>query len=138
MGTIKERLDNLRENEKLMEFVRFCIIGAGAAVVHYGIYFLLQLWIDVNIAYTAGYALSFIGNFFLTTYFTFHSKPSWSKFIGFASSHALNYFLHIVLFNALLWMGVHRLIAPPLVMLIAMLVQFSVLRFIYHYKRKSS
>lgn len=135
---MKERIVRFRANEKLMEFARFCIIGASAAIVHYGIYFLLQQWIEVNIAYTAGYVLSFIGNFFLTSYFTFRSTPSWGKFVGFASSHALNYVLHIVLFNALLWLGVHRLIAPPLVMLIAMLVQFTILRFIYHFHRKST
>lgn len=118
-------------SDKACQFVRFCIIGTCAAAVHYGIYFLLQLWIDVNVAYTAGYVISFVGNFYATNYFTFHTMPTWRNFTGFAGSHAVNYVLHIVLFNLFLWMGIHRLIAPPLVMLVAMLVQFTILRFVF-------
>ncbi len=114
-----------------MQFIRFCIIGVLAAGVHYGVYYLLQLWTDVNVAYAAGYMVSFVGNFFLTSYFTFQTRPSWKRFIGFSGSHALNFLLHIVLFNLFLWMGVHHLIAPPLVMLVAMLVQFTILRFVF-------
>lgn len=125
------KLNTLLHNEKFMQFMRFCIIGTLAAAVHYGIYFLLQMWTALNIAYTAGYVISFVGNFFLTSYFTFRTLPSWGKFLGFAGSHSINYVLHIVLFNAFLWMGVHRLAAPPLVMIVAMLVQFTVLRFIF-------
>jgi len=113
------------------QFLRFCINGVIAAAIHYGVYFLLQLWIDVNIAYTAGYMLAFVVNFIATNYFTFHTKPTWKNFVGFAGSHCINYFLHIILFNVFLQMGVHRLIAPPLVMLVAMLVQFTILRFVF-------
>ncbi len=130
------RFKTLRHNERFLQFVRFCIIGTLSAATHYAIYFLLQLWIDLNVAYTAGYIISFVGNFYLTNYFTFRTRPSWGKFFGFACSHSLNYVLHIVLFNLFLWMGVHRLIAPPLVMLIAMLVQFSVLRIVFTWNRK--
>ncbi len=123
--------EKLRNKEGMSQFLRFCIIGVLAAAVHYGVYFILQWWIDLNIAYTAGYLISFVGNFILTNYFTFRTKPTWKNFVGFAGSHGINYFLHIVLFNAFLWLGVHRLIAPPLVMLVAMLVQFTILRVIF-------
>ena len=131
MEEIKQQIDGFRQDDRLMQFVRFCLIGTLAAGVHYGIYFLLQRWIDVNLAYTTGYVLSFVGNFFLTSYFTFKTVPSWGRFVGFAGSHGLNYGLHIVLFNLFLWAGVHRLVAPPLVMLVAMLVQFCVLRLVF-------
>jgi putative flippase GtrA len=114
-----------------LQFLRFCIIGVLAAAVHYGVYLILQWWIALNIAYTAGYLISFIGNFILTNFFTFRTKPTWKNFVGFAGSHGINYFLHIVLFNIFLWLGVHHLIAPPLVMLVAMLVQFSILRAVF-------
>ena len=123
--------EKLRTKEDILQFLRFCIIGVLAAAVHYGVYFMLQWWIDLNIAYTAGYLISFIGNFILTNFFTFRTKPTWKNFVGFAGSHGINYFLHIVLFNIFLWLGVHHLIAPPLVMLVAMLVQFSILRAVF-------
>ena len=34
------------------EFVRFGIVGIAATALHYGIYYLLQPYINVNIAYT--------------------------------------------------------------------------------------
>ena len=121
----------LKQKEGTSQFVRFCVNGIISAAIHYGIYFLLQLWIDVNIAYTAGYLISFAYNFIATNYYTFHTRPTWKNFIGFAGSHGVNYFLHLVLFNLFLYLGVHRLIAPPLVMGVAMLVQFTILRFVF-------
>ena len=65
------------------EFVRFGIVGIAATALHYGIYYLLQPYINVNIAYSIGYILSFIANFYLTALFTFGKKPSWKKAFGF-------------------------------------------------------
>ena len=128
---VNKLIERLLTDERLMQFLRFCIIGALAAAVHYGIYFLLQHWINVYVAYTAGYVISFVGNFFLTSYFTFRTTPTLSRFAGFAGSHSLNYVLHIILLRIFLWIGIHRLVAPPLVMLVAMLVQFCILRLVF-------
>lgn len=124
--------------QKFWQFVRFCIIGTCAAAVHYGIYFLLQ-WMNcpLNIAYTAGYLISFVGNFYATNYFTFRTVPSWQKLIGFGGSHLVNYLLHIVLFDLFLWVGVHHLVAPPLVMLCVLPIQFLILRFVFVKKEKA-
>ena len=132
---IAEKIIEISSRPAFVQFLRFCIIGTLSAAVHYGIYYLLQFWIDLNIAYTAGYVLSFIGNFLATNYFTFRTRPTWKNFFGFAGSHSLNYLLHIALFNLFLYLGVHRLVAPPLVMLVAMLVQFTILRFIFVKKK---
>lgn len=129
-------LEEMKKKQGTGQFIRFCINGVIAAAIHYGVYFILQLWIDVNIAYTAGYLISFVYNFIATNYFTFHTKPTWKNFVGFAGSHGINYFLHIILFNVFLHLGVHRLIAPPLVMLVAMIVQFTILRFVFVRKEK--
>lgn len=117
---------------RLPSFIRFCIVGTIAAAIHYGIYFVLQ-WLDINlsVAYTAGYLLSFVVNYYLTNYFTFGTRPEWKNFLGFAGSHGVNYLLHIVLFNVFISLGVHRLIAPPLVMLVAMLVQYTILNWVF-------
>ena len=40
-------------------------------------------FIQVNVAYTLGYVLSFVANFYLTAYFTFGQPPSWKKAFGF-------------------------------------------------------
>lgn len=123
-------------HEKLLTFIRFVIVGTCAAAIHYGIYFILQkIGINLNVSYTIGYLIAFCANFIATNKFTFGTKPNWKNFLGFAGSHGVNYVLHIVLFNFLLWFGVHKLIAPPLVMTIAMLVQYNILHFVFTSKK---
>ena len=77
----------MKHLKRFPEFIRFVIVGILATALHYGIYFLLQRFINVNIAYNPRYALSFIANFYLTAYFTFGKKPSWSKAFGFGGAH---------------------------------------------------
>ena len=119
---------------KFWQFVRFAIIGGLSSAVHIGIYYLLLLWTNANVAYITGYVLSFIGNFFLTTYFTFRTKPSWKRFIGFSGSHAVNFLLHVVLLNVLLYLGVNPMVVPFFVIGISMIVQFTILRFVFTHK----
>lgn len=123
-------------DQEWAKFARFVINGCLAAGIHYGIYFLLQMYIEVNLAYNIGYIVSFLVNFYTTSIFTFHSRPTWKKFIGFSGSHAVNFGLHIVLFWACLQIGIHRLIAPFIVMGIAMLIQFTILRLIFKPQKK--
>lgn len=55
---------------KRYQFIRYCTVGSLAAGIHYGVYFVLQEYelVNLNIAYTIGYATSFICNFFMTSY----------------------------------------------------------------------
>ncbi len=117
------------------EFIRFGIVGGISTALHYGIYYLLQLYINVNIAYTIGYVLSFVGNFFLTSYFTFGSAPSWKKLFGMMGAHGVNYLLHMVLLNIFLWLGVAQEWAPVPVFAIAIPVNFILVRFVFKYKK---
>ena len=127
----------LLQSERLWQFVRFVVNGCLSSGIHYGVYCLMLLYANENIAYVTGYIVSFIGNFFLTCYFTFRTKPTIKRFLGFSGSHAVNFGLHVVLFNIMLQLGVHRLIAPILVMGIAMLVQFTILRFVFKKRPES-
>lgn len=121
--------------KRVPEFVRFVMVGILATALHYGAYFLLQTLLDVNIAYTLGYALSFIANFYLTAYFTFGRKPSWGKAFGFGGAHLINYLLHIGLLNTFLWLGLSKPLAPIPVFAIAIPVNFLLVRFVF--KRKN-
>ena len=114
----------MKQLKRLPEFIRFVMVGVFATTLHYGIYFLLQKFINVNIAYTLGYVLSF----------TFGKKPSWSKAFGFGGAHLFNYLLHIGLLNTFLWLGLSKAIAPIPVFAIAIPVNFLLVRFVF--KRK--
>lgn len=121
----------MKQPKQLPEFIRFVMVGIFATALHYGLYFVLQRAINVNIAYTLGYALSFIANFYLTAYFTFGRKPSWRKAFGFGGAHLLNYLLHIGLLNTFLWTGIPKLLAPVPVFAIAIPVNFLLVRFVF-------
>lgn len=123
---------------KLYEFLRYCVVGTIAAGIHYGVYYLLQMVINVNLAYTSGYLVSFVCNFFMTSYLTFRTNPSARKAVGFSIGHVFNYLLHMGLFNLYLFIGVSKVLAPVLVLAVAVPVNFFVLRFVFRHKEKAS
>ena len=128
----------MKKKRIINEFIRFGIVGGLCTVLHYGIYYLLQLYINVNIAYTLGYVLSFMANFYLTSYFTFGTTPSWKKLIGMGGANAVNYALHILLLNLFLRIGISQEWAPIPVFAIAIPVNFLLVRFVFKHKEESA
>lgn len=131
----------LRERLLKYEFVRFCIVGGISTVIHYGLYLLLALTVMskgvwLSVAYTVGYVVSLVCNFYMTTYFTFQSKASVKKATGFGASHIVNYTLHIVLFNLFIGVGVWKEVAPILVLAIAVPTNYALLNVVYKKKRE--
>ena len=124
----------MKRLKQLPEFIRFVLVGGLATGLHYGIYFVLQQFIDVNVAYTLGYIVSFIANFYLTAYFTFERKPSWRKAFGFGGAHLVNYLMHIALLNLFLRLGFSQPLAPIPVFSIAVPVNFLLVRFVFKQK----
>ncbi len=115
----------------ILEALRFGIVGLIAFVIHYAIYWVLLHWINVNVAYTIGYALSFLCNFFLTSYFTFKSEATVKRGMGFGVAHLTNYLLSIGLLNLFLWLGVKAEWAPIPVLMIAAPVNFLLIRLVF-------
>ena len=128
----------MKKKKIINEFIRFGIVGGLCTALNYGIYYLLQLYINVNIAYTLGYVLSFMANFYLTSYFTFGTTPSWKKLIGMGGAHAVNYALHILLLNLFLRIGISQEWAPIPVFAIAIPVNFLLVRFVFKHKEESA
>lgn len=122
---------NKENKKKIFEFIRFGIVGIVASGIHYGIYYYLQTRININIAYTSGYVVSMLCNFFLTTYLTFRTNLSARKAIGFCFSHLVNYLLHLLLLNMFVLAGVSQVLAPVFVLMIAVPVNFFLLRFVF-------
>lgn len=131
----KANIKYLWNNPKLNEVFRFGIVGVIATALHYGIYFLLLPFFEANIAYTIGYALSFIVNFYLSNYFTFKTIPNIKKGIGFGISHGVNYLLHILLLNFFLWLGIPKQYAPIPVFAIVIPINFLLVRFVLKSKK---
>ena len=117
--------------------MRFAVVGTISTVINYVIYWILQHWINVNVAYTIGYVISFFANYYMTANFTFKEKTSAKNGIGFSGAHLFNYCLHIVLLNFFLWLGLSNELAPFGVYAIAVPTNFLMVRFVFkHFKRK--
>lgn len=111
--------------------MRFLVVGVIATAMHYGLYTILRWFMYVNMAYTIGYLVSFVANFYLSAYFTFRRKPSWGKAMRFGGAHLCNYLLHILLLNLFLYIGVPEAWAPIPVFGIAIPVNFLLVRFVF-------
>lgn len=120
---------------KYQEIMRFCIVGTLATGIHYGIYLLLNQFVLFWLAYSIGYAISFVFNFYLTSVFTFREKATVRKGIGFVFSHIVNYLLHILFLYLFIWMGVGENNAPILVYLIVIPTNFLLVRFVFKSKK---
>jgi putative flippase GtrA len=129
-------LRNLFQSEKFYEFVRFGIVGVMCTLLHYGIYWILKHQINYNIAFTIGYAISFIGNFFMTSYFTFKKKVTIKKGFEFGGVHLFNYLFQMFLLNLVIYLGINKSWAPIPVYCIVIPMQFIFVRFVF--KRKST
>ena len=118
-------------NKKTLEFTRFVIVGVIATAIHYAIYLSLEygLHINYNFAYTIGYILSFIFNFFASTFFTFKTNANAQNGIRFASAHLINYFVHMILLNVFIFIGMPDNLAPIFVFPIAIIINFFMVRF---------
>ena len=89
--------------------VRFVLIGV-FNTLHFWIWYNLFLKANVqySMAFTMGFVLSMIGSFFLNTYFTFRTKPTWKKFVRFPLTTLPNYLIS----QAGLWLLVEKLNFP--------------------------
>ena len=113
------------------EFIRFGIVGIMATGIHYGVYLLLNCIMVSWLAYSLGYVVSFLCNFYLSSIFTFNSKASVRKGIGFGVSHGINYLLHITLLSIFLRFGMAENIAPIPVFIIVVPINFLLVRFVF-------
>lgn len=84
-------------NGQLAQIVRFGMVGGMATVIQYGMYvvFVGPVGVPPVVSTMISYAISFIFNFFLSNYFTFHSRPSTLRGIGFTLSHLINMGLQV-------------------------------------------
>lgn len=117
------------ERKRLAEIIRFGIVGVVATALHYSIYLTLNRWIAPAWAYTVGYGLSFCANFLLSNYFTFRTRPTARKGVGFVLSHAANYLLQMGLLALFLHWRVHPDLTPLIVFAIVIPVNFLLVRF---------
>lgn len=82
----------INSDSRMSEIIRFGMVGGLATILQYGFYVVFVNAVHVKAVPSAliSYALSFIANFFLSSYFTFHTRPNAKKGLGFTLSHLIN------------------------------------------------
>ena len=92
---VKDKI--VKSESKFSELIRFGLVGGLATIIQYVVYVLFVDYVDIPpvVATMVSYAISFVANFFLSNYFTFHTRPNAKKGIGFSLSHLINMGLQV-------------------------------------------
>ena len=114
------------------EFARFFVVGVGATLVHLGVYLLLNWALDlserdawgITATYAVGYVVSFVANYVATLRWTFKTQGSVRKSLGFAFSHLVNAFMHLILLNFFRAVGAGDALSMLLIWLTPWLVEW--------------
>ncbi len=73
------------------QLARFALFGAVNTGTYYGCYLLLLRVLPYLAAHALAFALSMTGSFFLTSYVTYRTRPTWRKFLLFPLTNAANF-----------------------------------------------
>jgi len=128
-----EALKNvMRSDGRVSEIIRFGLVGGIATVIQYAIYvvFVDVAGVKAVPSTMISYALSFIINYFLSSYFTFHSKPTARNGVGFTMSHLVNMGLQtglVAIFKGIV--GASLALLPALAICIP--VNYLMVRFVF-------
>ena len=122
----------LKSNTKAGEIIRFGIVGSFSTLLQYLFYLLLAEVVGLSavVSTPVSYLLSFVFNFILTSYFTFQSRPSTLRGVGFTLSHLVNMGLQTLLV-ALFSPHIGKSLALLPAMLICIPVNFLLIRFVF-------
>ncbi|WP_079138376.1 GtrA family protein [Actinacidiphila rubida] len=89
------------------------MVGVVNTATFYGFYLALHPLMPYFLAYTAAFVLSMIGSFFLNTYFTYRTRPTWRKFLLFPLTNLTNYVVTSVgVYVFVEWAHMNDKIAP--------------------------
>lgn len=108
--------------------VRFVCSGVLATAIQYFVYYILKGTMPLAAAWTVGYLISFLANYFLTTLFTFHVRPTRSRALLFALCHVVNWGLQTLSLEAFVYCGLSEELAPLAVYAVCVPVNFLMLR----------
>ena len=123
---------------KYRSAVRFMLVGALGTGLQYGVYYLLlecfqRQWGDVailtSVAFTTGFVVEMICNYFLTSYYTFRVKPS-------LKGRALNYVIQLLFLHILIWLHISEEWAGIVAILLAGVINYFVLLPFFRAKKK--
>ncbi|MGW4721724.1 GtrA family protein [Streptomyces sp. NPDC004291] len=119
-GQTQEKARGQGRRARLAEIFRFALVGGVNTGTFFGCYLLLHPWMPYFAAYSLAFLLSMVGSFFLNTYFTYRTRPTWKKFALFPLTNVTNYLVQSVgLYALVTWAGMDDRIAPLVAAVVA-------------------
>ncbi|MCX5407271.1 GtrA family protein [Streptomyces sp. NBC_00335] len=114
---------------QLGQIVRFGLVGAVNTGTFYVLYLLLHPWMPYFAAYSLAFVLAMVGSFFMNTYFTYRTRPTWKKFLLFPLTNVTNFVVQSAGLYALVsWAGMNTKIAPLVAAVVAIPFTFVISR----------
>ncbi|MFD7032122.1 GtrA family protein [Streptomyces sp. NPDC059917] len=105
---------------QLGQILRFGLVGGVNTGTFFVLYLLLHPHMPYFAAYTLAFVLAMVGSFFMNTYFTYRTRPTWKKFLLFPLTNITNYVIQSVGLLLLVdWAGMNEKIAPLVAAVIA-------------------
>jgi putative flippase GtrA len=71
--------------------VRFAAVGVVNTLTYLALYLALRLAMPYMAAHVVAFVLSMVGSFLLNTYFTYRTRPTWTKFLLFPLTNLVNF-----------------------------------------------
>lgn len=102
---MKKILNKILHNVRIMEFVRFCIVGILCTGIDALLYYITKPTLNYQLALIIAYITSLLINYILTTYWTFKVKPSTKNLIGILGVHLSNLF---IIRMGLMWLFIQK------------------------------
>lgn len=86
------KISLLSDPERRREIIRFGLVGGFCTLLQYGMYVVFYQCVHVTpvVATIISYGISFVANFLLSSFFTFHSSPNAKRGVAFTCSHLIN------------------------------------------------
>ncbi|MFZ3470138.1 GtrA family protein [Streptomyces sp. 4.24] len=98
---------------QLGQIFRFALVGGVNTGTFFVLYLILHPFMPYFAAYTLAFVLAMVGSFFMNTYFTYRTRPTWKKFLLFPLTNITNYVIQSAgLYVLVTWAGLNTKIAP--------------------------
>jgi len=113
----------------LRQAFRFALVGVVNTGTYYAFYLAFNKFLPYLVAHLSAFVLSMIGSFFMNSWFTYRTKPTWKKFLLFPLTNITNLVITTVGVWILVgWASMDERIAPLVAAASAIPVTFLVSR----------
>jgi putative flippase GtrA len=97
-----------------------------------------EMAVLTSVAFTIGFVMEMICNYFLTSFYTFRIRPNWKNAGGFLFGRAINYVIQLLLLNLLIWLHLSEEWSGILAIALAGVINYFILLPFYNDKKKEN